>query len=81
MLLRGARRYSVLKSFRLVNIGQGQFVVLVSRYRFLHRTLVSSYLPLAISALLGSPDHPRLLMDTRCSLNRARSLTLPGSPC
>ena len=39
-------------------------MVFIPRYRFLHRTLVSHYLPLAITTLLGSPDHPRLLIDT-----------------
>ena len=60
---------TMIQEFRLVNVGQGQFVVLVSRYR----------LPLVMTDISGSPDRPRPLIDTQFSLYRARALTLPGS--
>ena len=60
---------TMIQDFRLVNVGQGQFVVLASRYR----------LPLVITDISASPDRPRPLIDTRFSLYRARALTLPES--
>ena len=45
---------TMIQDFCLVNVGQGQFVILASRYR----------LQLVITDISGSPDRPRPLIDT-----------------